>query len=149
MGTLIITRGDIQTIEQHAGSLFPEECCGILLGTVENDDEVRIAKVIQADNQTTDQRTERYTIAPEVLLEAQKQARSAELDVVGYYHSHTDGTAEPSETDLKAALPNTSYLILGLLEDVVLERKSWQLTKTGTSFQEQAIRYPPDEEYDD
>ena len=148
MGTFVIRRNDIQTIEQHAGSVFPEECCGILLGSAQNDD-VQVKRVIQADNKSTEQATERYTIAPEALLEAQKQATAAEMEVVGYYHSHATGTAEPSEIDLKAALPNSTYLILGLLDGVVLERKCWRLTKSGTGFLEQGIRYPPEEEYED
>lgn len=151
MRRLIITRRDIGMIEEHASRMDPEECCGILLGrsSGEADDTVLIERVIPAENVHPDRREERYEIAPETLLRAQKEARSEGQEVVGYYHSHPNGEGHPSEHDRETALPDVSYLIVALMEGVVLERKSWRLDKSGSEFVQEGISYPPEEEYED
>jgi proteasome lid subunit RPN8/RPN11 len=151
MRTLIITRSEIGMIEEHASKSDPEECCGILLGrsSGEGDDSVYIDRVIPSDNVHPGRRSERYEVAPETLLRAQKEAQSEEQEVVGYYHSHTNGEGRPSDFDRETAQPGVSYLIVALMEGVVLERKSWRLNKAGTDFLEEGIKYPPEEEYQD
>jgi proteasome lid subunit RPN8/RPN11 len=70
----------------------PEECCGLLLGrgAVE---EVRAAENVAAD------RSRRFEIDPQALIDAHRAARAGGLEVVGYYHSHPSGLAEPSAID--------------------------------------------------
>lgn len=151
MRTLIITRSEIGMIEEHASKSVPEECCGILLGRTsgEADGSVIIERVIPSDNVHPGRKSDRFEIAPETLLRAQKEAESEGQEVVGYYHSHTNGEGQPSEFDRENAQPGVSYLIIALMEGVVLERKSWRLNKAGTDFLEEGIKYPPEEEYQD
>ncbi|MGB3565303.1 MAG: M67 family metallopeptidase [Thermoanaerobaculia bacterium] len=151
MRTLIITRRDIGMIEEHASKTNPEECCGILLGRPSGEDEnaIIIERVVPSDNVHPDRGSDRYEIAPETLLRANKEAQSEGQEVVGYYHSHPNGEGHPSDFDREAAQPDVSYLIVALMEGVVLERKSWRLKKDGSDFFEEGIRYPPEEEYQD
>jgi proteasome lid subunit RPN8/RPN11 len=151
MRTLIITRSEIGMIEEHASKTAPEECCGVLLGrpSGETGDTLVIDRVVPSDNVHPGRRAERYEIAPETLLRAQKEAASEGQEVVGYYHSHTNGEGQPSDFDRETAQPGVSYLIVALMEGVVLERKSWRLNKAGTDFLEEGIKYPPEEEYQD
>ena len=151
MRTLIITRSDIGMIEEHASRSAPEECCGILLGRISSEDDsaILIERVVPSDNVHPGRRSERYEIDPETMLRAQKEAQSEGQELVGYYHSHTNGEGQPSDFDREAAQPDVSYLIVALMEGVVLERKSWRLNKAGTDFLEEGIKYPPEEEYQD
>ncbi|MGH6744053.1 M67 family metallopeptidase [Novosphingobium sp.] len=83
----------------HAESLraHPEECCGILLGTRENDGE-RIAGAIPAANVAAEP-ARHFEIDPRVLLAAHRAARQGGPQVIGYYHSHPTGDPVPSATD--------------------------------------------------
>ena len=84
-------------------------------------------------------RSTRYAIDPAELLRAYKTAREADLEVIGYYHSHPDGSAMPSDTDLATALPDVSYLILGVSSERVIERRSWSLRVGMKGFIEEEI----------
>lgn len=112
----------------HAASTYPEECCGFLLGVADADGgEVHVHRVLPARNEHPDRRDCRYLIAPETVLAARREARSLGLEVVGYYHSHTDGSAEPSAHDLRDAWPATSYLIVPVEDGVAGTPRSWRL----------------------
>ncbi len=71
----------------------PCECCGILLG--EGD---AIAEILPARNVHSDPRSH-FEIDPQVLVDCHRAARTGGLQVLGYYHSHPNGLAEPSATD--------------------------------------------------
>jgi proteasome lid subunit RPN8/RPN11 len=80
---------------------YPEEGCGILLGRRgQTADEV--THVLACAN-VDDEPRRRYAIAPEELVAAQRQAREQGLEILGFYHSHPDRPAKPSETDLRRA----------------------------------------------
>lgn len=78
-----------------------------------------------------------FTVAPETILQAGAMARARGLDVIGYYHSHPTGSAEPSRSDREHAWPETSYVILGLEGRVVREVRSWRLD--GDGFVEERV----------
>jgi proteasome lid subunit RPN8/RPN11 len=86
--------GDILS---HARAAWPEECCGLLLG-----DPTRILATWPARNRSDEPRR-RYLVAPEDHFAAVRAGRARGLEVVGAYHSHPTGLAEPSETDLTEA----------------------------------------------
>ena len=110
---LRISIGDYETIRTHGEETYPHECCGILLGksdaaTASNE----VRRVVRAGNTRTDSAHNRYHIAPEELIRAQREGRQAELDIVGFYHSHPDHPARWSSTDLaEAHWLGCSYLI--------------------------------------
>ncbi len=83
----------IQTLLAEARSAHPLECCGILLGT----DDV-IAEAVRAKNVHPNPETH-FEIDPQTLINAHRSARNGGLAILGYYHSHPRGQAEPSETD--------------------------------------------------
>ncbi len=126
MPQLLIAPDDLATVERRALAAFPAECCGLLLGEVEDGDTVRIGRVEPCVNQAADQRR-RFTISPGSLLRAYRRARDRGERVVGTYHSHPRGAAVPSEVDRESAWPGASYLIVGLGEGGVRERRSWRL----------------------
>lgn len=71
----------------------PDECCGLLLGCDAYVEEARPAANVAGE------RRRHFEIDPQALVDAHRAARAGGLQVVGYYHSHPAGLAEPSATD--------------------------------------------------
>lgn len=89
-------------LRRHGEQTYPHECCGVLLGRVEDDARVVTATQVAA-NTRTDSPQNRYNIDPHELIRIQRQARERGLDIVGFYHSHPDHPARWSPTDLAEA----------------------------------------------
>jgi proteasome lid subunit RPN8/RPN11 len=89
-------------LRAHGEETYPHECCGILLGKSDAD-RITVTELIRAGNTRTDSAHNRYNIAPQELIAAQRQARKAGLDIVGFYHSHPDHPAQWSPTDFAEA----------------------------------------------
>lgn len=138
MSRLVISPRHLQAIGRHAAVSYPEECCGVLIGRLAGEGTV-VERILSVGNEREDSRHNRYIISPETLLAAQKEARALGLDVVGYYHSHPDHPAAPSEFDREHAWPGVSYLIVSVLKGKVHEARSWRLADDRERFEEEAI----------
>jgi proteasome lid subunit RPN8/RPN11 len=145
-----ITDKHLEIIYSHAEQIYPEECCGILLGVICGS-EKKCIQVITTENawNTIDtpeefanheiNRDKRYTIAPKDLLSAQKKARDNNLNIIGIFHSHTDASAVPSEFDRKYAWHTYSYIIVSVCKAKICDIRSWCLDTTH-QFQEEVIK---------
>jgi proteasome lid subunit RPN8/RPN11 len=138
MSRLVISARDLHTAGQHAAASYPDECCGVLIGRIVDDSTV-VQRLLAADNERDDSRHNRYLINPETVLAAHKEARSLGLDVVGYYHSHPDHPARPSEFDREHAWPGVSYLIVSVEKGNVADARSWRLADDREKFDEEEI----------
>jgi proteasome lid subunit RPN8/RPN11 len=130
-------------IQTYAERIYPEECCGLLFGQrcgdvkslievlpTENswDDEVADAfQVIEGSAQLESSKRSRFSIAPVVMLKAQKDARARRLDIIGIFHSHPDHPAVPSEFDRAIAWQQYSYIIVSVQQGKACDLKSWSL----------------------
>lgn len=151
---LTLTAEQVATLRSHAERAYPQECCGLMMGTaiapdhkklvavwaVENTWSEDIAHDLQDDPTLTAAR--RYAIAPQVMLEAMRAAHRQGLDVIGIYHSHPDQPARPSECDRRLAWPGYSYVILSVMQGQTQDLQSWQLDQTA-QFQPEAIVLSP------
>jgi len=133
----------LQAIQNHAERIYPEECCGLLLGQrrgdvktlievlpTENswDDEAADAfQAIEGSAQLESSKRRRFSIAPVVMLKAQKDARDRRLDIIGIFHSHPDHPAVPSEFDRAIAWQQYSYIIVSVQQGKACDLKSWSL----------------------
>ena len=115
---------------------YPEETCGLLLGT-RNDAEHVVAEVRQARNLNVERANDRYDLDPEDFIAADREARAAGLDIVGVWHSHPDHPAKPSLTDLASAWPRWSYVIVAVGPEGVREIRCWELNRN--DFQEEEV----------
>ncbi len=115
---------------------YPFEACGLLIGRADGD-RVRVEKVVQARNLNTIRARDRYLLAPDDFLAADRMARAEGLEIVGIWHTHPDCPARPSPTDLEAAWEGYSYLILTMTATGCTEQRSWRLA--GGGFQEEPI----------
>lgn len=142
---LLISAEHLDVIARHGAAAYPEECCGVLIGrfTADGSDPATgttaVEQLVSVDNERADSRHNRYVITPETVLAAQKQARAAGLDIVGYYHSHPDHPARPSEFDREHAWPGISYLIVAVQQGNAEVARSWRLSDDRERFDEEAI----------
>jgi proteasome lid subunit RPN8/RPN11 len=138
MARLMITSRHLQTVTQHAAASYPEECCGFLIGRSDAGTTV-VERVLSVGNERQESRHNRYLISPETVLAANKEVRALSLDVVGYYHSHPDHPARPSEFDRDHAWPGLSYVIVSVEGGRVADTRSWRLADDRERFEEEAI----------
>jgi proteasome lid subunit RPN8/RPN11 len=149
---LAVSAADMEAIGRHAEHTYPEECCGFLLGRLpapatasEGNDGATtlVERVVPAANELPDSRHNRFGMTPETVLAAHKEARAAGLAVVGYYHSHPDHPAEPSEIDREHAWPGLSYLIVAVRGGQVDRARSWRLRDDRERFEEEHLATVP------
>ena len=99
---LAVTSGVIATLLAEAEKAGATECCGLLLGAKPQGGKVLITGALSAAN-VADDPTQRFEIDPLTLVRAHKAARAGGMQVLGYYHSHPNGRAEPSPCDSEQA----------------------------------------------
>jgi proteasome lid subunit RPN8/RPN11 len=143
LSRILLSPADLETIGRHGEASYPEECCGFLIGRTVQDqsmgDSTIVECILSVDNERQDSRHNRFLIHPETVLAAHKEARAAGLDVVGYYHSHPDHPARPSEFDREHAWPGLSYVIVSVVGGKVAEARSWRLSDDRDRFEEEAL----------
>jgi len=117
-------------LRAHGEETYPHECCGILLG-ISDADNITVTELIRAGNTRTDSAHNRYNIAPQELISAQRQARKSGLDIVGFYHSHPDHPAQWSPTDFaEAHWFSCAYVITAVEQAAAQITNSFLLTGT-------------------
>ncbi|WP_330202845.1 M67 family metallopeptidase [Cyanobacterium sp. Dongsha4] len=150
--TVIISERNLDIIRQQGIENYPNECCGLLLGVI-NNSEKKAIKVIPVKNDWENQKhlfTKKYdglkrdlrdsfAINPLTLLKIQKEARNENLNIVGIYHSHPDHSAIPSDFDRDIAYSVYSYLILSVQKNKVTDIFSWLLDDNGQFVREKLV----------
>ncbi len=107
-----ILRQVLDSIVAHARQTVPHECCGILLARPEDLSTVSCA--LWVDNSEKDHPETRYVLGHKAHIKAVEMEASGVVSIVGYYHSHLNGTAEPSGPDAELAVEGVTYLVLGV-----------------------------------
>jgi proteasome lid subunit RPN8/RPN11 len=99
-----------EAIIRHARRESPRECCGFLVGVPKG-----ILYALPMPNVAA--RATRYRIDNRAHIDIRRVLRRfvPALSVVGVYHSHPAGPAQPSARDVDEAMyPDWAYLIVGL-----------------------------------
>jgi proteasome lid subunit RPN8/RPN11 len=141
--TLWISKHLAEKIRRHGAETYPHECCGALLG---RDSEARseapgreVLGLHALVNRRDDSPRNRFSVTAEDVLDAEKVARQQTLDVIGWYHSHPDHPARPSEFDREHAWPWYSYIIVSVQKGAPQEMTSWRLNDDRTEFSSEAL----------
>jgi len=127
---------------RHSEMGYPDEVCGILVGEREGADADKIVREVVAANnawEETGEHRRRFRIAPDDFVRAERAARAAGHEVLGFYHSHPDHEAEPSETDREYAWPMYSYVIQTVHRGVALAVRSWVLKDDRSGYSEEPL----------
>ena len=138
---LKISKADYDLIRWEAERSYPDECCGIILGTTAGEARA-VALTLTCENTRSDSSTNRYSIDPGRVIAALKLARSRSETIIGFYHSHPDHPPQYSSTDLlEAHWFDCSYVITGVLKGKAQATRSFVLlgSEEQKSFQEEAI----------
>lgn len=113
-----------QTMVLHAQRVYPNECCGAMLGHLRGDTKL-VTEALALENAWEGEQGERYQLRPDDLLKADKEARLRGLDLIGIFHSHPDCDAYFSETDLKNSCPWYSFVVLSIQKGQFEHAKSF------------------------
>jgi proteasome lid subunit RPN8/RPN11 len=128
-------RAALEAIDRHARAVYPDECCGALVG---RDD--RAVDAWPLDNVSDEDQRRRFLVSPRAYLATERRAAGAGLSLLGIYHSHPDHPARPSATDLAAAWPTLVYAIVSVRGGEVAERTAWRLRDDRSGFDEITFR---------
>ncbi|MGB8324433.1 MAG: M67 family metallopeptidase [Candidatus Acidiferrum sp.] len=142
--TLKITSQLAKKIRQHSAESYPDECCGALLGRDEQGEgstggKRTILEVLPLVNRSAAIARNRFSISAEDVRDVEILSLARGLDVVGWYHSHPDHPAKPSEYDRQHAWPWYSYVIVGVLNGEPEDLTAWRLNDDGQGYSQQAI----------
>jgi proteasome lid subunit RPN8/RPN11 len=124
--------GQLDEIIAQARAAYPAEACGLLVGTGRHS--LTVTRVVPAANLLADQ-PGRFELDPIVRLVAEKQCRATKERVIGHWHSHPDGRAVPSATDLEMAYEtNLIWLIVATSVTGPTIIKAFHPNPTSTAF---------------
>jgi len=139
MAPLVLSATLYRQIEREGSAAFSNECCGILFGHDRGGR--RVVSRLQAVPNVYDaaERYHRFSIDAKQLMDAEKSAAAAGEMVLGFYHSHPDHPARPSETDRAAGWPFYSYVIVSIMSRQPAAMTSWVLNESTEQFEEQPI----------
>lgn len=130
---------DLDAIRKYGELAYPHECCGLLLGRLQNGEKVLEELYPVANTWDENTRHNRFLISPVQLIKGEKHAREKKLEVLGFYHSHPEAKAEPSSFDLEHAWPFYSYIIVAVKERRAQELNSWRMVEDRTRFDPETI----------
>ncbi|HZB84106.1 MAG TPA: M67 family metallopeptidase [Rubrobacteraceae bacterium] len=130
--------GDVGHIHDHAKEAYPEECAGAIVGMDTGDMKI-VVDVWRAKNTHGEDRGRRFLIEPLQIKEFEEKTQERDMDLLGFYHSHPDHPAEPSEYDRKHAWPYYSYVIASVGKDEVEDMRSWVLKEDRSGYDEEPI----------
>ncbi|MDR2124854.1 MAG: M67 family metallopeptidase [Desulfovibrio sp.] len=125
-------RGDICAEGEAA---YPDECCGIMLGTVDAEGSRSVTELQPMRNaRESGERYHRFRIEADDILRAERSAAGNGLEIVGFYHSHPDNPAAPSDYDREHALPWYAYVIVEVTQSRARRIRCWQLAGDRSRF---------------
>ena len=136
-----IDEKNIEAITAHGERDYPHECGGMLIGRFEADGRKTVVETFPLENAREEEaRHNRVLILPGDVLKAERYARERKLDVIGYYHSHPESPAVPSQYDLDHALPVWSYVIASVISGKVVDILSWEMENDRSKFNAEEIK---------
>jgi proteasome lid subunit RPN8/RPN11 len=135
-GRLVLGPGVDAAIRAHGGEAYPHECCGALFGC----DRV-VGATHALPNTTEEGPRRRFLVRPGDYRAAERQARDAGADLLGFYHSHPDHPARPSQYDLDHAWPFFSYVIVSVQNGESRDMTSWRLREDRSAFDQEDLTH--------
>ena len=142
MRPLRLPSSALEEIRRHARETYPEECCGFLIAAADPDDPRaprEVLSVLRASNDYQGERRRRFVIAPEELRLLERQLEGHPNVVGGFYHSHPDHLARPSQFDQEHAWPWYSYLVVSVTATGTAAVGVFELDPDTGTFREVAL----------
>lgn len=120
-----------QTIRRHGQETYPHECCGALVGS-----DRHVNAAVSLPNTTEEGPRRRFLVRPADYRLAESRASELGGELLGFYHSHPDHPARPSQYDLDHAWPTFAYVIVSVVNGDAGDMTVWWLKGDRTTFEE-------------
>jgi proteasome lid subunit RPN8/RPN11 len=123
MESVDIASSVLDAMTAHARAELPNECCGLLVGSIGRVDESVPTRNLAAS-------PTRFEINPREHFELIRRLRAAgdTQQIVGAYHSHPSTPAVPSPTDLaEAYYPEFVYVIVSLIDPARADVRAYRV----------------------
>lgn len=127
--SLTLNEEVVAAIRAHGAETYPNECCGALIGR-----EGKVSESFALPNTTEEGPRRRFLVRPADYRVAEARAAETGRELLGFYHSHPDHPAEPSQYDLDHAWPFFSYVILEVRGATPRGLRSWRLRDDRSRF---------------
>jgi proteasome lid subunit RPN8/RPN11 len=121
-------------IRAHGSETYPNECCGALIGR-----DGTVLETLALPNMTDEGPRTRFRVTPNDYRAAERRAGELEAELLGFYHSHPDHPARPSQYDLDHAWPFFSYVIVSVREGVSGDMTAWRLREDRSAFDQEEL----------
>ena len=132
---MLMLRSDVDVdIRRHGRDSYPEECCGALIGR-----DGSVVEAMRLPNLMGEEARRHFLVGPVEYQVAEKRPSEMGGELIGFYHSHPDHPARPSQTDLHQAWPTFSYVILAVQNGEPGAMTSWCLREDRSAFDEQTV----------
>jgi proteasome lid subunit RPN8/RPN11 len=131
MATLELAPAVGAAIRRHGEQTYPHECCGALVGR-----DGRVDAAVELPNTTELGPRRRFEVSPSDYRIAEHQATALGGELLGFYHSHPDHPARPSQFDLDHAWPTFAYIIVAVASGSAGDMTVWYLREDRSSFDE-------------
>lgn len=128
----------LQRIHAHGVETYPHECCGAILGR-DRDASREVLDLLRLANRRNDSPRNRFEVTPDDVRLAEKTASEKKIELIGWYHSHPDAPARPSEFDREHAWPWYSYIIVSVQKGEPRDTTSWRLHDDRAAYDPEAI----------
>jgi proteasome lid subunit RPN8/RPN11 len=133
---LTITRAVEEGVRAHGEETYPHECCGALVGRG-----AHVTAIVRLANTTEEGPRRRFLVRPSEYREAEQQAAALGGELLGFYHSHPDHPARPSQYDLDHAWPTFAYIIVSVAQATAGEMTVLFLKEDRSSFDEGRLHH--------
>ena len=132
---LVLGPGVDEAIQRHGREAYPNECCGALIGSGTN-----VRRAVGLPNTTEEGPRRRFLVRPADYRQAEEDARRVGGELLGFYHSHPDAPARPSQYDLDHAWPTFWYVIVAVEQGQPAAMTVWQLKEDRSGFEERRLK---------
>jgi proteasome lid subunit RPN8/RPN11 len=140
---IILKNQTDKAIRTQGEKTYPDECCGFVLGQIDNENNRVVTEIIPARNTSPEtEKHHRFGIDPAEFARNELYARKNKIEILGIYHSHPDHPAKPSEFDLLNSQLFYSYVIVSVDKGVSAVMTSWILNNDRKDYTEEKIIIP-------
>lgn len=129
-----LSDGVVAAIRDHGRETYPNECCGALIGS-----DGHVMEAYSLPNTTEEGPRRRFLVRPADYRAAEARATERGASLLGFYHSHPDHPAQPSQYDLDHAWPSFSYVIISVRNGEPDDMRSWRLREDRSQFDEEPL----------
>ena len=135
-GRITITAAVDDAIRRHGEEAYPHECCGALVGR-----NGLVGATVPLPNTTEEGPRRRFLVRPSDYRTAEHRAGELGAELLGFYHSHPDHPARPSQYDLDHAWPTFAYVIVAVAAAQSGDMTVWWLKDDRSSFEEGELHH--------